>query len=116
MTTNKPQESFYAGLQGRLDGMREQGLFKQERVLASRQGSTVVCDDGRELINLCANNYLGLSGDETLVKAAVAATEQYGYGLSSVRFICGTQTVHKQLEQVRAEFLGMEDAVLYSAA
>src|ERR1035437_8392792 len=88
----KIQEDFYTGLQGRLDGLREQGLFKQERVLASRQGSTVVCDDGRELINLCANNYLGLSGDETLVKAAISATEQYGYGLSSARFLWGTPT------------------------
>ena len=76
--TTTIQEDFYSGLQGRLDGLREQGLFKQERVLASRQGSTVVCDDGRELINLCANNYLGLSGDEALVKAAISATEQYG--------------------------------------
>lgn len=116
MTTNGIQESFYTGLQDSLDALREQGLYKQERVLASRQGSTVVCDDGRQLINLCANNYLGLSGDESLVKAAVDATEQYGYGLSSVRFICGTQTVHKQLEKAIAEFLGMEDAILYAAA
>ena len=116
MTTNGKQESFYTGLQGSLDALREQGLYKQEWVLASRQGSMVVCDDGRQLINLCANNYLGLSGEESLVKAAVAATEQYGYGLSSVRFICGTQTVHKQLEKAIAEFLGMEDAILYAAA
>ena len=109
-------ESFYAGLQDSLAALRTQGLYKQERVLASRQGSTVVCDDGRQLINLCANNYLGLSGDEALVKAAVTATEQYGYGLSSVRFICGTQTVHKALEKAIAEFLGMDDAILYAAA
>ncbi len=116
MTQTRIQESFYTGLQKNLDELREQGLYKQERVLASRQGSTVVCDDGHQLINLCANNYLGLSGDESLVKAAMAATEQYGYGLSSVRFICGTQTVHKQLEKAIAEFLGMEDAILYAAA
>jgi glycine C-acetyltransferase len=116
MTNNKIQEAFYTSLQGSLDTLREQGLYKQERVLASRQGSTVVCDDGRRLINLCANNYLGLSGDEALVKAAEEATEHYGYGLSSVRFICGTQTVHKQLEKALAEFLGMEDAILYAAA
>lgn len=116
MTQTRIQESFYTGLQKNLDELREQGLYKQERILASRQGSTVVCDDGRQLINLCANNYLGLSGDESLVKAAMAATEQYGYGLSSVRFICGTQTVHKQLEKAIAEFLGMEDAILYAAA
>jgi glycine C-acetyltransferase len=110
------QQTFYTGLQTRLDELRAQGLYKDERVLASRQGSTVVCDDGRALINLCANNYLGLSGDEALVGAAAAANEQYGYGLSSVRFICGTQTVHKQLEKALAEFLGMDDAILYAAA
>jgi len=116
MTQNRTQDTFYSGLQNSLEDLRKQGLYKQERVLSSRQGSTVVCDDGRQLINLCANNYLGLSGDESLVKASVAATQQYGYGLSSVRFICGTQTVHKQLEKAIAEFLGMEDAILYAAA
>ena len=116
MSTSSKQEAFYTDLQSSLGALREQGLYKQERVLASRQGSTVVCDDGRQLINLCANNYLGLSGDEALVKAAETATEQYGYGLSSVRFICGTQTVHKQLEKALADFLGMEDAILYAAA
>ena len=116
MTQTKIQDSFYTGLQRNLDELRTQGLYKQERVLASRQGSTVTCDDGRQLINLCANNYLGLSGDESLVKTAIAATEEYGYALSSVRFICGTQTVHKQLEKAIAEFLGMEDAILYAAA
>jgi glycine C-acetyltransferase len=110
------RENFYDQLQDTLASLREQGLYKQERVLASRQGSTVVCDDGRQLINLCANNYLGLAGDESLVRAAAAATEQYGYGLSSVRFICGTQSVHKQLEQALAQFLGTDDAILYAAA
>ncbi|MQR01927.1 glycine C-acetyltransferase [Glaciimonas soli] len=113
-TTSKPD--FYTGLQNNLDALREQGLYKPERVISSRQGATVVCDDGRTLINLCANNYLGLSGDEAMVKASIAATEQYGYGLSSVRFICGTQTVHKQLEQAISSFLGMEDTILYAAA
>ncbi|MFT3963215.1 glycine C-acetyltransferase [Propionivibrio sp.] len=110
------QDTFYAGLRQNLDELSAQGLYKQERVLASRQGSTVTCDDGRQLINMCANNYLGLSGDESLVEAAREAVAQYGYGLSSVRFICGTQTVHKQLEKALAEFLGMEDAILYAAA
>jgi glycine C-acetyltransferase len=110
------RQNFYSELAGKLDTLREQGLFKPERVIASRQGAEVVCDDGRKLINLCANNYLGLSGDEALVKAAIDATERYGYGLSSVRFICGTQTVHKELEQAISAFLGMEDAILYAAA
>ncbi len=116
MNATNPRDSFYAGLDANLDSLREQGLYKPERVIASRQGAEVECDDGRTLINLCANNYLGLSGDESMVRAAEAATEKYGYGLSSVRFICGTQTVHKQLEKTISEFLGMEDTILYAAA
>lgn len=116
MTINGNKAAFFNRLQGNLDVLREQGLYKSERVLATRQGSTVTCDDGRALINLCANNYLGLSGDEALVDAAGKATERYGYGLSSVRFICGTQTVHKELERALAGFLGMDDAILYAAA
>ena len=111
-----PTTNFYTGLQNNLNALREQGLYKPERVISSRQGATVVCDDGRTLINLCANNYLGLSGNEAMVKASIAATEQYGYGLSSVRFICGTQTVHKQLETAISAFLGTEDTILYAAA
>ncbi|MEO6353217.1 MAG: glycine C-acetyltransferase [Burkholderiaceae bacterium] len=110
------KQLFIDGLSEKLDSLREQGLYKPERVLASRQGAEVMCDDGRILINLCANNYLGLSGDEATVQAAIKATEQYGYGLSSVRFICGTQTVHKQLERALSDFLGMEDTILYAAA
>jgi glycine C-acetyltransferase len=116
MSTTQSKESFFEGLAGNLAALREQGLFKPERVLASRQGPEVMSEDGRTLINLCANNYLGLSGDESMVRAAIEATEKYGYGLSSVRFICGTQTVHKQLERALAEFLGMEDTILYAAA
>ncbi len=115
-TMSTKKNSFFTGLANNLDGLREQGLYKPERVISSRQGSLVQCDDGRHLINLCANNYLGLSGDEETVQASIKATEQYGYGLSSVRFICGTQTVHKQLERAIADFLGMEDTILYAAA
>jgi glycine C-acetyltransferase len=111
-----PQNSFYSGLQQNLDQLREQGLYKPERVLASRQGSEVMSEDGRMLINMCANNYLGLSGEEWVAQASIDATEKYGYGLSSVRFICGTQTVHKQLEQAISKFLGTEDTILYAAA
>ena len=116
MTATDAKKAFYAGLDENLASLRQQGLYKPERVIASRQGPEVVCDDGRTLINMCANNYLGLSGDEATVQAAIAATEKYGYGLSSVRFICGTQTVHKQLEQALSTFLGMEDTILYAAA
>jgi glycine C-acetyltransferase len=116
MTAVNARQDFLSSLDDKLASLREQGLYKPERVIASRQGAEVVCDDGRVLINLCANNYLGLSGDEATVHAAVDATEKYGYGLSSVRFICGTQTVHKQLERALSEFLGMEDTILYAAA
>ena len=110
------KDGFFSGLQTNLDSLREQGLYKPERVLASRQGAAVEGADGSHLINMCANNYLGLSGDEATVQASIAATEKFGYGLSSVRFICGTQTVHKELERAIAEFLGMEDTILYAAA
>ena len=107
---------FFSGLQASLDTLREQGLYKPERVLASRQGAEVTGADGRHLINMCANNYLGLSGDLQTQQASIEATERYGFGLSSVRFICGTQTVHKELERAIADFLGMEDTILYAAA
>lgn len=116
MNATAAKESFYAGLDKSLNALHEQGLYKSERVITSRQGTQVVCDDGRMLINLCANNYLGLSGNDAIVQAAHAALDKYGYGLSSVRFICGTQTVHKELERALSDFLGMEDAILYAAA
>ena len=109
-------QAFYSNLQQKLDTLKDDGLFKPERVLASRQGAEVVAQDGRTLINMCANNYLGLSGDIETQQAAAAALEKYGYGLSSVRFICGTQTVHKELESALSRFLGTEDTILYAAA
>ncbi|HJV03385.1 MAG TPA: glycine C-acetyltransferase [Burkholderiaceae bacterium] len=114
--SDQAKHAFFTGLQQNLDQLREQGLYKPERVLSSRQGPEVVSQDGRKLINMCANNYLGLSGEEWVAQASIAATEKYGYGLSSVRFICGTQTVHKQLEQAISKFLGTEDTILYAAA
>jgi glycine C-acetyltransferase len=114
--SNQAKNAFFSGLQTTLDGLREQGLYKPERVLASRQGAQVVGEDGRTLINMCANNYLGLSGDLQTQQASIEATEKYGYGLSSVRFICGTQTVHKELEKAISAFLGTEDTILYAAA
>jgi glycine C-acetyltransferase len=114
--SEQAKNTFFSGLQQNLDTLREQGLYKPERVLASRQGAEVVADDGRTLINMCANNYLGLSGDLQTQQASIEATEKYGYGLSSVRFICGTQTVHKELESAISQFLGTEDTILYAAA
>lgn len=114
--SEQAKNAFFSGLQQNLETLREQGLYKTERVIASRQGAEVVAEDGRKLINMCANNYLGLSGDLQTQQASIEATEKYGYGLSSVRFICGTQTVHKQLEKALSDFLGTEDTILYAAA
>jgi glycine C-acetyltransferase len=95
--------------------LREDGLFKAERVITSAQGPRITVAGGREVLNFCANNYLGLAGDPRLVAAAHAALDRYGYGLSSVRFICGTQDVHTELESRMSEFLGTEETILYSS-
>ena len=99
----------------RLEDLQQEGLFKAEHVLSSPQHASVKTEEGRELLNFCANNYLGLSNHPELVRAASSALEKYGFGMSSVRFICGTQTVHKQLETRLSEFLGMEETILYSS-
>ena len=91
------------------------GLLKRERPIGSAQGAVVRLADGREMINLCANNYLGLANHPAVLQAAREALDRYGYGVASVRFICGTQTVHRELEERLAAFLGMEDAILYSS-
>lgn len=91
------------------------GLYKRERIITSAQGAEIEVN-GRIVLNFCANNYLGLSGDKRIVEAAKKVMDTHGYGLSSVRFICGTQDIHKQLEQKIAEFLGTEDTILYAAA
>ncbi|WP_083649585.1 glycine C-acetyltransferase [Salaquimonas pukyongi] len=115
--TDKPQAGnrFSQMLAGEIAGLKEAGLFKSERVIVSPQAGSVELAGGRQVINLCANNYLGLSGNPQLVEAGRAALEKYGYGMSSVRFICGTQEEHKELETRIASFLGMEDAILYSS-
>jgi glycine C-acetyltransferase len=109
-------QNFYSRLDSDLAASRSEGLFKNERQLSSRQGILVQDETGRTLINMCANNYLALSGQDDLVKVAQAALQEHGYGLSSVRFICGTQTLHKQLEDAVSAFLGQEDTILYAAA
>ena len=91
------------------------GLFKAERVIVSPQRPTIRVSDGAEVLNLCANNYLGLADDPRIIEAAKAALDRWGYGLASVRFICGTQDVHKQLERRISSFLGTEDTILYSS-
>src|SRR2546422_2280172 len=98
-----------------LDEIRAAGTYKQERVITSPQDARIQVGDGQPVLNLCANNYLGLAHHPAVVQAAREALDQWGYGLSSVRFICGTQSVHKQLEAKLSEFLGTEDTILYSS-
>ncbi|MGQ0428812.1 MAG: glycine C-acetyltransferase [Gammaproteobacteria bacterium] len=102
-------------LESQLAGLERDGLFKRERVIGSPQDSVVRLEDGRELINLCANNYLGLANHPELRRAAHVALDRYGYGMASVRFICGTQTVHRELERRLSAFLGTEDTILCSS-
>ncbi len=106
---------FLAQLEAQTQELHALGLFKQERTIASPQQAVITLDDDSQVINMCANNYLGLSNHPDLVKAAAAAVATYGYGMSSVRFICGTQTIHKKLEAELSEFLGTEDTILYSS-
>jgi glycine C-acetyltransferase len=103
-------------LQKELENIREAGLFKNERIITSPQGAEIRLQDGTSVINFCANNYLGLSAHPRVVEAAKKAIDTHGYGLSSVRFICGTQDIHKELEKKISIFLGMEDTILYAAA
>ncbi|GAB3922812.1 glycine C-acetyltransferase [Mucilaginibacter myungsuensis] len=103
-------------LEQELAEIEKAGLYKRERIITSAQGADITVQGGQEVINFCANNYLGLSGNQQVIDAAKKVMDTHGYGLSSVRFICGTQDIHKQLEQKIAEFLGTEDTILYAAA
>jgi glycine C-acetyltransferase len=108
-------ESIRPHLRGELNAIREAGLWKEERVLASPQGAEATLADGRRVLIFCANNYLGLSSHPKVIEAAHRALDSHGFGLSSVRFICGTQDVHKELERKIAAFLHCDDAILYAA-
>ncbi|WCT15059.1 glycine C-acetyltransferase [Mucilaginibacter jinjuensis] len=103
-------------LQQELAQIEEAGLYKRERIITSPQGADITVQGGQEVINFCANNYLGLSGHPKVIEAAKKVMDTHGYGLSSVRFICGTQDIHKELEAKIADFLGTEDTILYAAA
>ena len=109
----RASKRFDDDIAGRLDGLRDEGLYKRERVIASMQAGEIRLADGREAINLCANNYLGLADNPEIIKAAHDALDRYGFGMASVRFICGTQEEHKALEARIAGFLGKEDCILY---
>src|SRR5437867_6550444 len=107
--------SFQQRLQQQLAEIRAAGTYKAERVITSPQDARIRVGDGQPVLNLCANNYLGLAEHPEVIKAAHEALDRWGYGLSSVRFICGTQSIHKALEQKISEFLGTEDTILYSS-
>src|SRR5437016_864587 len=107
--------SFRQHLSRQLDEIRAAGTYKSERVIMTPQGTTIRVSDGKPVLNLCANNYLGLAQHPAVAAAAKAALDQWGYGMASVRFICGTQGVHKELEAKLSEFLGTEDTILYGS-
>ncbi len=109
------QQEFKTHLEKQLADIQAAGTFKQERVIATPQGTTIRVSDGQPVLNLCANNYLGLAQHPAVTAAAKEALDRWGYGLASVRFICGTQSVHKQLEAKLTEFLHTEDTILYSS-
>lgn len=108
-------QAFYQNIDQTLTDIESQGLRKRERVIASPQAPTLTLADGSEVINFCANNYLGLADDKELIECGAQFLHAYGYGMASVRFICGTQTIHKTLEKALSDFLGMEDTILYGS-
>ena len=103
-------------LQNEIQDIKENGLFKEERIITSPQGAEITLNTGETVLNFCANNYLGLSSHPEVIKAAKNAMDTHGFGMSSVRFICGTQDIHKELEQKISDFYGTEDTILYAAA
>jgi glycine C-acetyltransferase len=107
-------QNFKLHLQSELTDIEQAGLYKNERIIVSPQGAMIRVADGKEVLNFCANNYLGLSNNPSLIEAAKKGLDSHGYGVSSVRFICGTQDIHKQLEAKIARFFGTEDTILYA--
>ncbi|NMD01454.1 MAG: aminotransferase class I/II-fold pyridoxal phosphate-dependent enzyme, partial [Bacteroidales bacterium] len=107
--------NFQAFLQKEIQQIKDAGLYKNERVLVSPQSAKIKINTGQEVLNFCANNYLGLSNNQHLIAAAKKALDSHGYGMSSVRFICGTTDLHKELEKKIADFFGTEDTILYAA-
>ncbi|MBU3743739.1 MAG: aminotransferase class I/II-fold pyridoxal phosphate-dependent enzyme, partial [Sediminibacterium sp.] len=108
-------ESFVSRIELELEEIRQAGLFKKERIIASEQGAEILVN-GKRVLNFCANNYLGLSSHPKVIEAAHRTIDSRGFGMSSVRFICGTQDIHKELEEKLSQFLGTEDTILYAAA
>ena len=108
-------KEFVERLRSDTEALAAAGLLKRERIIGSAQGPVVTLADGREMINLCANNYLGLANHPEIIKAAHEGLTRYGYGVASVRFICGTQSIHRELEERLSAYLSMEDTILYSS-
>ena len=109
------RERFLAHLTDTLDQIRADGFYKAERVIESPQSAQIHLTSGADVLNFCANNYLGLADDARLVRAAQEGLDRYGFGMASVRFICGTQSVHKDLESAISRFLGADDTILYGS-
>ncbi|MBG65675.1 MAG: glycine C-acetyltransferase, partial [Flavobacteriales bacterium] len=103
-------------LQAELNNIKQDGLYKNERIIVNPQGATIRVSSGETVLNFCANNYLGLSSHPDIIQAAKDTLDTHGFGMSSVRFICGTQDIHKELERKISHFLKMEDTILYAAA
>ena len=105
-------KNIYSGI---IDDIKKQGLWKEERIITTEQSNIIDTTQKKGVLNFCANNYLGLANNKEIIEAAKASYDKYGFGMSSVRFICGTQTVHKELEKAISEFLGTDDTILYSS-
>ena len=115
MTNSADTNNFYAHLTSQINQVKEDGLYKAERVITTAQQPQIAVNTGEDVINFCANNYLGLANHPSLIAAAKEGLDEHGFGMASVRFICGTQDIHKTLEQKLSTFLGMEDTILYSS-
>lgn len=115
MTDSTSTKGFYSHLTEQITQVKEDGLYKAERVITTAQQAKIAVTSGEQVVNFCANNYLGLANHPSLIEAAKNGLDQHGFGMASVRFICGTQDIHKQLEQGISNFLGMEDTILYSS-
>ncbi|MCO4798429.1 MAG: glycine C-acetyltransferase [Colwelliaceae bacterium] len=115
MTNSSSTNDFYKHLQSEINQVKKDGLYKAERVITTAQQAKIAVNTGEEVVNFCANNYLGLANHPSLISAAKAGLDEHGFGMASVRFICGTQDIHKTLEQKLSKFLGMEDTILYSS-
>src|SRR6266478_817226 len=108
-------KAFHTHVSQQLEEIRAAGTYKRERIILTPQGTSIRVSDGEPVLNVCANNYLGLAQHPEVAAAAKQALDKWGYGMASVRFICGTQSIHKQLEEKLTEFLGTEDTILYGS-